>query len=102
MPAATAAIDRPALTTRQRRVLAFAVRYFGEHLSFPALREIMDHFGIRSPNGIVAHMKALVKKGYLIKAPGLARGYRIADLDAAVRRVAGEYLEKLRGLEVGR
>jgi repressor LexA len=92
--------DRPALTARQRRVLAFAVRHFGEHLNFPSLREIMAHFGIRSPNGIVAHMRALVKKGYLIKAPALARGYRIADLDAAVKRAAGEYLKELREVEV--
>lgn len=41
----------------------------------PTLRELGDRLGIRNPNGVVFHVEALIKKGYVGKAGrNLSRG----------------------------
>lgn len=54
-----------ALTTRQREILEFITTFIHERGYPPTLREIGEHFGIRSTNGVNDHLKALEKKGYL-------------------------------------
>ena len=39
----------------------------------PTVREIMDHLGFNSPNGIHQHLKALKKKGLINYEDGKAR-----------------------------
>lgn len=51
------------LTNRQAEVLAFVAGYQAEHGLPPTLREIRDHFGIKSPNGVNETLKQLVRKG---------------------------------------
>jgi repressor LexA len=55
----------PELTERQREVLSFIqdrIRAWGYP---PTIREIGEHFGIRSTNGVADHLNALKRKGYL-------------------------------------
>jgi hypothetical protein len=57
------------LTPRQAAVL----RFIGEHIAArqrpPAMREVCEAFGISSPNGVYAILRALVRRGCLRFAP---------------------------------
>lgn len=71
--------DFSQLTTRQQEIYEFIrekieMRGFG-----PTVREIGEAFEIRSPNGVMCHLKALEKKG-LIKRTGFrARAIQLLD-----------------------
>ncbi len=43
----------------------------------PTVREIGDHFGIRSPNGVMCHLKALEKKGLITREPNMSRAIQL-------------------------
>jgi repressor LexA len=43
----------------------------------PSAREVGSALGIRSTNGVSDHFRALESKGYLRRAPGIARGLLI-------------------------
>jgi len=64
------------LTDRQRQVLDFVTDSIQEQGYPPTLREIGDQLGIRSPNGVFLHLKALEKKGYLVRDGGKSRSLR--------------------------
>ncbi len=53
------------LTKRQRQVLDFITRSLEERGYPPTMREIGQHMGIRSTNGVNDHLKALERKGYI-------------------------------------
>ncbi|MEX0586750.1 MAG: transcriptional repressor LexA [Pirellulales bacterium] len=44
----------------------------------PTVREMGDHFGISSPNGVVCHLKALEKKGMITREPNMSRAIQLA------------------------
>jgi repressor LexA len=44
----------------------------------PTVREIAEHFGIQSPNGVVCHLKALEKKGFIVREPNMSRAIQLA------------------------
>lgn len=78
--------DRPTvipLTTRQAAILAFVGEHFAATACWPTVREIGDRFGIVSPNGVMCHVKALLRKGQLEQAGvgpggnGQSRGFRL-------------------------
>lgn len=57
--------ERPELTERQQQVYEFIqdrIKVWGYP---PTIREIGEHLGIRSTNGVADHLKALKRKGYL-------------------------------------
>lgn len=56
---------RPPLTKRQTAIVAFIHDHRVEHGYPPTLREIQREVGVKSPNGIMCHLKAIRKKGYL-------------------------------------
>lgn len=61
------------LTTRQRDILQFIVDNT-EKMGFPpTIREIGVHFQIKSTNGVNDHLKALERKGYLLRTDQLSR-----------------------------
>src|SRR6202035_1139821 len=61
--------DLNQLTDRQREIYEFIADKI-EHRGYgPTVREIGEGFGIRSPNGVMCHLKALEKRG-LIKREG--------------------------------
>lgn len=57
--------ELPRLTERQEQVLAFIQETIDTLGYPPTIREIGEHLGIRSTNGVADHLKALKKKGYL-------------------------------------
>ena len=66
---------RPPLTDRQAEVLAFVeanIGYFG-----PTVREIARHMNIRNVTGVVGHLAALERKGYIRRTPNVARGIEV-------------------------
>ena len=67
------------LTSRQREIYEF-IRDKIEHRGYPpTVREIGDNFGIKSPNGVMCHLNALVKKGLINRAEQSARAIQLVD-----------------------
>jgi repressor LexA len=64
------------LTDRQKAVLDFISRSIVKRGYPPTLREIGEHMGIRSTNGVNDHLKALEKKGYLAREDLKSRALR--------------------------
>lgn len=56
------------LTHRQRMVLDFIKSSLAEKGYAPTLREIAEHMGISSTNGVNDHLNALIRKGALLRA----------------------------------
>ena len=65
-----------ALTQRQREILEFISASIVERGFPPTLREIGEHFQIRSTNGVNDHLKALEKKGHLRREDLKSRAMR--------------------------
>jgi repressor LexA len=59
------------LTDRQQQLLYFIEDHLRIHGFPPSIREMADHMGIRSTNGVNDHLKALEKKGYIQRGAGL-------------------------------
>jgi repressor LexA len=64
------------LTDRQRAVLEYISQSIERRGYPPTLREIGEHMGIRSTNGVNDHLKALEKKGYLEREDLKSRALR--------------------------
>jgi SOS-response transcriptional repressor LexA len=64
-------------TERQRAIFDFIVTHAIEHLYQPSLREMMEHFGIGSPNGFMCHLRGLNQKGWIDLSGKKSRSIRI-------------------------
>ena len=62
------------LTPRQSQVLAFITGFIDAHGYPPTLREIGHHLVVNGTLGVMRHLQALEKKGYLTKSAGSSRG----------------------------
>jgi repressor LexA len=71
---------RPDLTERQRQALDYITDCLTVRGYPPTLREIGEHMGIRSTNGVNDHLKALERKGYLVREELKSRALRPVDL----------------------
>lgn len=61
------------LTPRQREIWEF-IRDTPRTKGFgPSVREIGAHFGIKSPNGVMGHLRAMKKKGAIQNEPNRSR-----------------------------
>ena len=69
--------DKPRLTRRQREVFDFINQKIKERGYGPTVREIGAEFGIRSPNGVMCHLQALVKKGLITREPNMSRAITV-------------------------
>ncbi len=76
---------RPALTQRQRQALQFITDCLSDRGYPPTLREIGEHMGIRSTNGVNDHLKALERKGYLVREELKSRALRPVDFQESGR-----------------
>ncbi len=65
------------LTERQAAILAFIKDFAQDHGYPPTIPEIQKEFGIKSPNGVNNHIKALTKKGYIKRDSSRARALEI-------------------------
>ena len=59
--------DQPALTAKQSKIFEFIRKYIEQNGYPPAIRDIGNAFKIKSPNGVMCHLRALQKKGYIIR-----------------------------------
>ncbi|MDD3469255.1 MAG: transcriptional repressor LexA [Thermoguttaceae bacterium] len=64
-------------TDRQQELYNFIKEQIYKRGYGPTVRELCDHFEIRSPNGAVSHLKALQKKGYIERLPNMSRAIRL-------------------------
>jgi repressor LexA len=80
------------LTERQRQLLEFIEEHVRTHGFPPSIREMADHMGIRSTNGVNDHLKALERKGYISKGEGLKS--RAISLLSRPRRASGRKPEE--------
>lgn len=71
-------MERPEkkLTARQGAVLDFIIDHIQDTGFPPTIREIGDHLGISSTNGVNDHLKALERKGYLVREDAKSRALR--------------------------
>jgi repressor LexA len=76
IPFSAGAYMAEALTQRQRDILDFITASIVERGFPPTLREIGEHFKIRSTNGVNDHLKALEKKGHLRREDLKSRAMR--------------------------
>ncbi len=65
------------LTDRQKAVLEFISTSIVDRGYPPTLREIGNHLGIRSTNGVNDHLRALERKGYLTREDMKSRTLRL-------------------------
>ncbi len=65
------------MTHRQQEILDFIYMYARENGYPPTIRAIGEHFGIKSPNGVADHLKALVRKGEIRVSPNKARAIEL-------------------------
>jgi repressor LexA len=72
---------RQALTARQQQALDYISYCLRERGYPPTLREIGEHMGIRSTNGVNDHLKALERKGYLVREELKSRALRPVDFE---------------------
>ncbi len=76
-----AAPEGPALTERQEKILGYVQSFQEERGYPPSIREIGEHFGIRSTNGVSDHLRALERKGVLQRSGHLSRSLRVVPSD---------------------
>lgn len=72
-------MTEPALTDRQREILALIRRHLAETGYPPTRAEIAAACGFRSVNAAVDHLKALARRGVIELKPGASRGIRLLD-----------------------
>ena len=65
------------LTNRQKAVLTYISDSIHDRGYPPTLREIGNHLGIRSTNGVNDHLRALERKGYLTREDMKSRTLRL-------------------------
>jgi len=80
------------LTNRQRQVYEFILSYMEDTRRPPTIREIGEHFGMRSTGTVRDNLQALEKKGYIRQRRRSARGIELmqredAPLASGARRV---------------
>ena len=67
------------LTARQREALEYIRRCVRKRGYGPTVREIGDQMGIHSPNGVVGHLTALERKGFIQREANLSRSIMLVD-----------------------
>jgi repressor LexA len=71
--------DLDALTSRQREIYNFIRSKIQGRGYGPTVREIGVHFQIKSPNGVMCHLKALQKKGLIHREPNMSRAIQLLE-----------------------
>lgn len=71
--------NKPVLTARQQEIYDFLREKILNRGYGPTVREIGSEFGIRSPNGVMCHLKALEKKGLITRESHMSRAIQLAE-----------------------
>ena len=67
------------LTDRQREIYEFVREKIVNRGYGPTVREIGSRFGIKSPNGVMCHLKALEKKGLINREANMSRAIQLSE-----------------------
>jgi repressor LexA len=70
---------KPVLTERQQEIYDFLKEKILKRGYGPTVREIGGEFGIRSPNGVMCHLKALEKKGLISREAHMSRAIELLN-----------------------
>lgn len=70
-------MSHPQLTERQRNVYDMIRGLMIRRGYGPTVREIGEHFGIKSPNGVMCHLRALERKGLIKRSPNKSRAIEL-------------------------
>tara|TARA_R110002049_G_scaffold2750_2_gene21331 strand:+ start:13424 stop:14026 length:603 start_codon:yes stop_codon:yes gene_type:complete len=65
------------LTERQQNVYDMIRVLIVDRGYGPTVREIGEHFGIKSPNGVMCHLRALERKGLIRRSPNKSRAIEL-------------------------
>jgi repressor LexA len=65
------------LTDRQNDVYEMIRSLIVKRGYGPTVREIGEHFGIKSPNGVMCHLRALERKGLIRRSPNKSRAIEL-------------------------
>ena len=76
------------LTERQNLVFQFILSHIGEHSNPPTIREIAAELNLKSPNGVVGHLKALERKGLITRSSLKSRSIQLTQ----------EFSDEIKGL----
>jgi repressor LexA len=71
--------DLETLTPRQKDIYKFIRGKIQGRGYGPTVREIGVEFHIKSPNGVMCHLKALQKKGLIHREPNMSRAIQLLD-----------------------
>jgi repressor LexA len=71
--------DFSQLTERQKEIYHFIRQKIEKRGYGPTVREIGEGFAIKSPNGVMCHLKALEKKGLITREEHAARAIQLVD-----------------------
>jgi repressor LexA len=66
------------LTQRQLAIFEFIQDKIQNRGYGPTVREIGERFDISSPNGVMCHLRALEKKGLIVREPNMSRAIQLA------------------------
>lgn len=66
------------LTVRQRAVYEYICQRLDRSETSPTVREIGEHLSIRSPNGVVCHLRALERKGLIRRQANKCRAIQVS------------------------
>jgi repressor LexA len=69
----------PQLTQRQSDVFVMIRDLIVTRGYGPTVREIAESFGIRSPNGVMCHLRALERKGLIKRSPNKSRAIELTQ-----------------------
>ncbi|MEM6468767.1 MAG: transcriptional repressor LexA [Planctomycetota bacterium] len=67
------------LTERQRKVYELIRELIVNRGYGPTVREIGEEFGIKSPNGVMCHLRALERKGLIRRSPNKSRAIELVE-----------------------
>lgn len=71
-------LKSPSLTEKQAEILSYIEAEIAESGCPPTFRQIAKHFGYKAVGTVEDHVKALIRKGVLLKESGVACGIRLA------------------------
>jgi repressor LexA len=67
------------MTDRQQNVYEMIRALIVNRGYGPTVREIGEHFGIKSPNGVMCHLRALERKGLIRRSPNKSRAIELVE-----------------------
>lgn len=71
--------EKVPLTDKQQQVYDFIREEIHLRGYGPSVREIGERFSIKSPNGVMCHLHALVRKGLITRVPDKSRAISLVD-----------------------